>query len=227
MTKTILREEKGISYEILQEKDLEETITLLSNIFPSKEPVTKSLDITAEEFRYFAEIYCKKAAREGLSVIAKDKNNKDKIVSFIISEDLDHEQPEGIEKVGPKILALIALVDALEEDIKSNKKEGERRFHLFLGGTDKEYENRHILTILNEEIMKLAKNKHFTSAVVEPSGFATQHMFKKFGFETRNMIEYKTFLYEGKNVFKNVEGPVGIPLMEKSLISPENKEEKI
>lgn len=226
MTKTVLREEKGISYEILQEKDLEETATLLSNIFSSKEPVTKSLDLTAEELYYFAELYCKKAAKEGLSVVAKDKGNKDKIVSFIISEDLDSEQPEGIEKVGPKILPLIALVDALEKDIKSNKKEGERRFHLFLGGTDKEYENRHILTILNEEIMKLAKTKHFTSAVVEPSGFATQHMFKKFGFETRNMIEYKTFLYEGENVFKNVEGPVGIPLMEKSLISPESKEKK-
>lgn len=224
MTKTILREEKGISYEILQEKDLEETATLLSNIFSSKEPVTKSLDITAEEFHYFAELYCKKAAKEGLSVVAKDKSNKDKIVSFVISEDLDSEQPEGIEKVDVKILALIALVDALEEDIKSNKKEGDRRFHMFLGGTDKEYENRHILTILNEESFKLAKTKGFTSLVTEPSGFATQHMFKKFGFETRNMIEYKTFLYEGKNVFANVEGPIGIPLMEKSLI--ESKEQK-
>ena len=226
MTENILREEKGILYEIMQEKDLEETATLLSKIFSSKEPVTKSLDITEEEFRYFAEIYCRKAVRDGLSVVAKDKSNKDKIVSFIISEDLDSEQPEGIEKVGPKILPLIALVDALEEDIKSNKKEGERRFHMFLGGTDKEYENRHILTILNEETMKLAKTKGFTSLVTEPSGFATQHIFKKFGFETRNMIEYKTFLYEGKNVFKNIEGPVGIPLMEKSLMSTENKEEK-
>jgi hypothetical protein len=42
-------------------------------------------------------------------------------------------------------------------------------------------------------------------------------MFNKLGFETRNMIEYKTFLYEGKNVFKNIEGPIGIPLMEKSI----------
>jgi hypothetical protein len=66
--------------------------------------------------------------------------------------------------------------------------------------------------------MKLAKIKHFSSVVAEPSGFATQHMFNKLGFETRNMIEYKTFLYEGKNVFKNIEGPIGLPLMEKSVL---------
>jgi ribosomal protein S18 acetylase RimI-like enzyme len=218
MTKTTLREEKGISYEILQEKDLEETVTLLSNVFSSKEPVTKSLDITAEELRYFAELYCKKAVMDGLSIVAKDKGNKDKIVSFLISEDLDSERPEGIEKVDPKILPAIALVEALEEDIKSSRKEGERRFHLFLGGTDKEYENRHILSTLNEESMKLAKTKHFTSAVAEPSGFATQHMFKKLGFEIRKMIDYKTFQHEGKNVFKIIEGPSSIPLMEKSLM---------
>jgi hypothetical protein len=147
MTKMILREDKGIIYEILQEKDLEETVALLSNVFSSGEPVTKSLEITAEQFQYFAEIYCKKAAREGLSIIAKDKGNKDKVISFLISEDLDSEQPEGIEKISMTILPLMALVDAVEKDIKSNKKEEEHRFHMFLGGTDKQYEKSHIMTI--------------------------------------------------------------------------------
>lgn len=216
MKEMILREEKGIKYEIFQEKDLEETVTLLSNVFSSGEPVTKSLEITPKEFHYFAEIYCKKAVREGLSIIAKDKDNNN-VIGFLISEDLDTEPPEGIEKIDKKILPLMALVDALEIDIKTNKKEGEHRFHKFLGGTDKKYENRHILTILNEESVKLARNNNFTSVVAEPSGFATQHLFNKWGFEIRKMIDYKTFLYEGKNVFKNIEGPIGIPLMEKSI----------
>jgi ribosomal protein S18 acetylase RimI-like enzyme len=216
MTEMILREEKGITYEILQEKDLEETVALLSNVFSNGEPVTKSLEITPKEFHYFAEIYCKKAVKEGLSVIAKDKGNN-KVISFLISEDLDTEQPEGIEKIDIKILPGMALLDALEKDMKSNKKEDVHRFHIFLGGTVEQYKNRKIMTILFEESMKLAKIKHFTSIVAEPSGFATQHMFSKLGFEIRNMIEYKTFLYKGKNVFKNIEGPIGLPLMEKSI----------
>lgn len=211
----ILKEDKGITYEILQEKDLEETATLISEIFSRGEPVTRSLETTAEEFQYFAEIYCKKAVREGLSIIAKDKG---KIIAFIISEDFDTDQPEGIQKIDKKIVILMALVDEIEKDIKSNKKEGERRFHMFLGGTEKQYENRHIATTLVEESMKLAKIKNFTSAIVQPSGFATQHMFiDKFRFEQKGIVEYKTFLYEGKNVFKNIEGPVGLLLMEKVL----------
>jgi len=31
------------------------------------------------------------------------------------------------------------------------------------------------------------------------------------------MIVYKKFLFEGKKVFKNIVGPVGLPLMEKRL----------
>jgi hypothetical protein len=214
MTEMILRD-KGITYEILQEKDLEETVALVSEVFTRGEPMTKALEITAKEFHYFIDIYCKKAVKEGLSVIAKDK---DKIVGFIISEDFDSAQPEGIEKIDIKVVPWMALIDAVEKDAKSNKKEGELRFHMFLGGTEKQYENKHINTTMIEESLKLAKIKNFTSVMVEPTGFATQHMFAdKFGFEQKVMIEYKTFLFEGKNVFKNIEGPVGLLLMEKRL----------
>ena len=212
----IIKKDKGITYEIFQEKDLEETATLISEIFTRGEPVTKALGMTAKEFYSFADLYCKKAVKDGLSMIAKDK---DKVVGFIISEDFDSAQPEGIENIDIKGIPLMALVDEIEKDAKSNKKEGEKRFHMFLGGTDKQYEGRHIGTTLVEESMKLAKNKNFTSIIAEPSGFATQHMFRdKFkGFEQKNFIEYKTFQYNGKNVFENIDGPIGLPLMEKRL----------
>ena len=215
MSEIILKEDKGIIYEILQEKDLEETSALIAEVFSKGEPVTKSLEITAEEFYFFAEIYCKKAVSEGLSIIAKDK---DKVIGFSISEDFDTDQPEGIKKIDQKIVPVMALVDAIEKDIKCDKKEGEHRFHMFLGGIAQLYENRHIATTLIEESLKLAKIKHFTSVIVEPSGLATQHMFiDRLGFKQKLMIEYKKFLYEGKNVFKNIEGPIGLLLLEKRL----------
>ena len=211
-----MKEDKGITYEILQEKDFEETTALLSEIFSQGEPVTKSLEITPKEFHYFAEIYCKKAIKESISMIARDKD-KNKIIAFILSEDFDSTPPEGIENIDKKVVPLMALVDAVEMDAKSNKKEGERRFHIFLVGTDKNYEKRHISTTLVEESLKLAKSKNFTVAIVEPSGFASQHMFNKLEFKQRNIVEYNKFLFEGKKVFKNIVGPVGLPLMEKRL----------
>ena len=212
----IVKEDKGIIYEMFQEKDLEETASLMSEVFSKGELTVRYFEITAEEYHYFSEIYCKKAIKEGLSMVAKDKNNG-KIVAFLINEDFDSPKPEGIEKLQPIVAADLSLIDALEEYAKANKKEGERRFHLFLGGTDKEYENRHILSTLIHESMKLAKNKNFTSIIAEPTGFATQHIIKKLGFTQINFIEYKKFQFQGKNIFANLEGPIGIPLMEKMI----------
>ena len=214
----IVKEDKGIVYEMLQEKDVEETASLMSEVFSRGELTVRYFKITAEEYHYFAEIYCKKAIKEGLSMVAKDKDNR-KIVAFLINEDFDSPKPDGFENLTPKVIADFALIEALEEDAKANKKEGERRFHLFLGGTDKEYENRHILSTLINESMKLAKNKNFTSIIAEPTGFATQHIIKKLGFKQINSIEYKKFQFQGKYIFENLEGavPLGIILMEKII----------
>jgi ribosomal protein S18 acetylase RimI-like enzyme len=216
MPDIILKEEKGIVYEILQKKDLEETTLLLSEIFTGGEPSVRYFGITATEYYYFAQLFCKKGVEEGLSIIAKDKDTG-KIVAFLLSEDFDSSAPEGIEKIDRKIAIDMAIVDAIEEDAKANKKEGERRFHIFFGGTENDYGNKGIMTTLIDESIKLAKRKKFTNIIAEPTGLATQHIFKKFGFEQQKMIEYKKFIFEGKHIYENFEGPIGIILMEKRI----------
>ena len=110
-------------------------------------------------------------------------------VAFLISEDFDSSKPEGIEKIDKKIATDMAIVEAIVEDAKVNKKEGERRFHIFLGGTAKEYVNRGIMTTLIDESIKLAESKKFSNIIAEATGSATQHIFKKFGFEEKKTIE--------------------------------------
>ena len=68
MSDLILKEEKRIVYEILQEKDLEETVVLISEVFANGEPSVKYFGITAKEYHYVAELYCKKVVEEGLSI---------------------------------------------------------------------------------------------------------------------------------------------------------------
>jgi hypothetical protein len=212
----ILKEDKGIIYEMLEEEDIEETAKLVSETFTGGDPLAIALKITPDEYYYAAEIYCKKAIKEGLSMIARDMKNG-KIVSFMINEDFDSPKPEGIDKMAPKALIGMELIDMLEKEIKVEKKEGERRFHLFLGGTDKGYENKHILSNLMDESMKLAKNKNFTSIIAEPTCFPTQHICNKLGFIQKNFINYKKFQFHGLNVLENINGPLGIPLMEKRI----------
>ncbi|MGZ6416750.1 MAG: hypothetical protein ACXVDW_21400, partial [Bacteroidia bacterium] len=202
MTEMILREDNGIVYEMFQEKDLEETTKLLSEVFPRGETTVKYLKITPKQYYSVADVYCKKAIKEGLSMIARDKNTG-KIVGFLLNEDFDSPKPEGIENIEPIVAMDMSLIDDLEADLKASKKEGEKRFHLFLGGTDIGYENKHILSTLLDESIKLAKNKNFTNLIAEPTGFATQHIMKKLGFIQKNFIEYKKFQFQGKFIFEN------------------------
>lgn len=216
MSDILLKEDNGIVYEILQEKDMEKTAVLISEVFSEREPSVRYFGITAREYLYISHLYCRKGVEEGLSVIAKDKY-KGKIIAFMICEDFDSAEPEGIEKIDRKIVIDMAIVNAVEEDAKANKKEGERRFHIFFGGTEKEYINRGIMTTLIDESIKLAKRKRFTNIIAEATGSVTQHIFKKFGFKENKTIEYKKFVFEGKNIYQNLEDPIGIILMEKRI----------
>lgn len=210
----IIKVEKGIIFEILQEKDLIETAVLISEVFAGGEPSVRFFGITAKEYYYFVELYCKKGIEEGSSIIAKDKG---KIIAFLINEEFDSPEPAGFEMIDKKIVMDLAIVDALEKEAKADAIEGERRFHIFLGGTEKKYENRGIMTTLIDESIKLAKRKNFTSIIAEPTGIVTQHIFKKFRFEQKKMIEYKKFVFEGKHIYEKLEGPLGIILMEKKI----------
>ena len=213
--KGIILEYKGITYEIFREKDLEETVNLIAEDFSRAELMTKSQGITAEEFHYFAEIYCKKAIVDELSIVAKDTG---KIIGFIISEDLESDPPEGIENINIKFNPTMALLNKLDEEyVKSYKKIDDKIFHLFMGGVDQQHEKRHINTTLIEESLKIAKLKKFTVAIGEATGLAAQHILRdRLGFIERIVIEYNKFLYEGKYVF-NIDEPVNCILAEKRL----------
>jgi hypothetical protein len=92
---------KEIIYDVFRESDLEQTIACITEVFPKREPMTRALRFTSEELYLFSEIYCKKAAKEGLSIVAKDRTTS-KVIGFCISEDLASEPIEGIKKINVK-----------------------------------------------------------------------------------------------------------------------------
>jgi hypothetical protein len=103
----LLAEKEGIRHEIMQPGDLEQTIACIIDAFPRAEPMTKALRITPDEFYLFAEMYCKKAIKDRLSVIAKDTVSGN-VIGFLISENLASEPPEGIETIHEKFHPIMA-----------------------------------------------------------------------------------------------------------------------
>jgi len=93
-----LEEKKEIIYELLAIKNLEETIACIVDVFPRAEPMTKAAEITSDEFYPFAEIYCKKAIRERLSLVARDMATGN-VIGFLISENLASEPPNVLKQL--------------------------------------------------------------------------------------------------------------------------------
>jgi len=202
---------------MLSMKNLEETIACIVDVFPRAEPMTKAVEITSDEFYPFAEIYCKKAIRERLSLIARDMATGN-IIGFLISENLASEPPNGIETINEKFLPIIKLLDGLDENYKEEAlKLNERNIlRLFMVGVSKHYEGLNLATTLIEENLKLARQKNFSRAIGEATSSITQHILRdKLGFNEKFSIEYKSYTYNGKHVFKNVKNPSRCVLLEK------------
>lgn len=214
----VLAEKNRIIYEIFKEEDLEQTIACIIDVFPIREPMTEALHITPDEFYSFAKIYCKKAVKDGLSVIAKDRDTGG-VIGFLISEDLASEPPKGIEMISKKFHPIMALLNRLEEEYKKTRTVDKGEIlHLFMGGVSQHYEGRNITTTLIEENLKLAKMKNFSYAIGEGTGKVVFHITRdKLGFNEKHAIEYKSFTYKGEKVFKNIETSTSCILVEKQL----------
>lgn len=212
----ILAEKEGIIYEILRARDLEQTIACINEVFARDEPTTIALGITANEFYGYAEVNCKKSIKDGLSVIARDKTTGN-IIGFSIAEDLASKPPEGIETINAKFEPVIALLKQLDDEYrKSHKVEKGQILRLVMAGVNEHYEGRGIVTKLIEENLKLAKLIKFSCAIAEATGLASQHIVcDKLGFKEKFEIEYKSFTYKGKNVFKNIKAPQSCIFIEK------------
>lgn len=211
-----LTEKNGIIYEVFRENDMEQTIACIIETFSRKEPMVIALGIIPDENLFFVKIVCEKAVKDGLSIVAKDKVTG-KVIGFCLSEDLESEPPEGFDKINMKIHPILELLTRLDEEYKKSRKVIKGKFfHLYMVGVSEPFEKQNIGTTLLDENLKLAKLKNFSVAIAEATGSVSQHIIRyKLEFNEMFAIDYKSFKYKGKNVFKNIENSPSCILLEK------------
>ena len=207
---------KEIIFEMLAIKDLEETIACIVDVFPRAEPMTKAMEITSDEFYPFAEIYCKKAIKEGLSLVARHKETGN-VIGFLISENLASLPPNGIKTINEKFLPIIKLLDGLDENYKQSfELNGKNILRLFMVGVSEHYEGLNLATMLIEKSLKLARLRNYSYVMGEATGSVTQHILRdKLGFDEKFAIDYKSYTYNGKHVFNNLKNTSRCVLLEK------------
>ena len=211
-------EENEIVYEILQEKDIQQTINCLVDVFPSAEPMFRSLKVTPTDFYPLAEKICQKAVAEGLSHIAKDPATSE-VAGFIISEHLSHESEEEIHKNIPQKFEVFSQVlKELHQQYEMEKKlVNSKIFHIFLLGGREQYRGKKIGNKLFEKNLNMATQAGFSKAIVEATGKISQHISRKYGFEDRVSLDYQTYEYKGVKVFEGIKEHQSCILMEKGL----------
>ncbi len=91
---------KTISYAILGNDDIDETVQAVLSAFTLGEPKCKALGITKDEGLVYSNSYCRKAAAEGFSIVARDRETG-KIAGFQINADFISDPPAGIEGISP------------------------------------------------------------------------------------------------------------------------------
>lgn len=209
---------KKIIYSMLREKDVEQTVDCMVDTFQD-EPMTKALDITKDEFKYLAELYATKAAKERLSIVAKDGDGS--VIGFCISEDLISGPPEGIYGTNEKFRPIIDLLSSLDENYMESKPydmENGDTFHLFMAGVKEPYRSTNVASALIDRSLGLANSRGFSCAIAEATGPVSQHILRdKFGFAEKFSVDYEQFVYGGDRVFESIREPRSCILMEKRL----------
>lgn len=191
----------GVSYELLDETNLNECVDLMAEVFSVAEPLTRLVEITQDEFRQFAEINCRKAVRERMAVIARDPGSG-QLLGFNVSEDLGTEPPVELKLISSKfkpivdILGQLVAIFAQTEEIKPG-----RFMHIFMIGLKPGKTNPSLAIDLMNASLECAQKLGFHGAIGEVTSYLSARLGRRCGFEERAAIYYDEYTFDGKKVF--------------------------
>lgn len=190
--------------ELIQPQDIDGVTKCLAATF-MREPMTKVLGITLEEFNHFAYLFVRKAAREGLSLLARDPITQE-VMGCLVAEDFVISPPEGIETVSERFWPIFALLGGLDETYKETRPvaPGEL-YHIFMVGVERAFAGSGVIHKLNLAAERLAQSKGYKGAIGEATGPISYGIYtKRQLFKEVNAIAYRDFRFEGKAVFASI-----------------------
>lgn len=205
---TPLREAEGIRYERYQPADLPEVAAVQAEAFTSgAEPVIGALQATREEFGELIRLLGPLIARDRLSVVARDASSG-RIVGASLHLDMATENPPEVRLLAwfAPALALLEEMDRLyfERFGQGPHVEPGEILHFCWGAVAPGFQGRRIDGTMVDLGVEVGVAENYRAAVVEASGLASQHIFRKRGFIPRVEIPYRSYVYEGWHPFASV-----------------------
>ena len=193
-------------FEQLQEKHIDEVCQLFTDTFVHSEPMTHYLHMDQKKYSIFAREVTEKAAKDGLSIVAMDK---DKIIACALVEDINDAEDINAD-FDNKFSYILALLGQLGENFFQDKKFPRKHIaHLFITAVKKEYRRQGLSTQINYRALDLAADAgydfaycEFTNIYCERGTIPHLHTDKKL----IGSCVYHEFTFKGKKPFAHLKG---------------------
>lgn len=203
----------GIRRFILSSRDVAEASEVLSRVFTLQEPITRTFDVSREAFAPVARAVCEGAAATGLSVVARDRENK--IIGFRISEPWPAPVTE-MPALAPALDHIFTLLGFLEAEFDRIFANDNRAVHFQMMGCMPGYEGLGLGTTMVRDALELARKQGFKRVFVEATHERSANVFRRLEFRTLWQVPYDSYEIDGRRVFAQVAEKACF-LMEKTL----------
>jgi hypothetical protein len=190
----------------LDTNNIQSTVDLFVRSFCDSEPITKHLGIHHQDYRPFALEVIQKAAKEGLSKVALDKQNH--VIAFAIAEDLADPFIPHLAHY-PKLKPVLSLLDQLSMPLYKHKKFIKGKVaHIWLAAVDPKYRGVSISTKIEMATIENAAHKGFDFAYAEFTNELSENVTHQFQLlKLCNRINFTDFtLADGSKPFKGLPG---------------------
>eukprot|EP01095_Lingulamoeba_sp_RSL-Kostka_P016816 TRINITY_DN839_c0_g2_i1.p1 TRINITY_DN839_c0_g2~~TRINITY_DN839_c0_g2_i1.p1 ORF type:complete len:220 (-),score=55.56 TRINITY_DN839_c0_g2_i1:192-851(-) len=165
-------------------------------------PFTTTFKLQPKNWAAISGLFIERAAKQDLSIVAVDEN--DTVAGVIINEDFKDTPPDPYYHLGDEWKPLRALFNELHLKYKSFHPQsigkGQILHPLYFSNVRPEYRQQGIMTNLREESLNVALTFNFELMIAEASNTVTSTVCERLGFNKVASIDYKTWLYQNKNI---------------------------
>jgi ribosomal protein S18 acetylase RimI-like enzyme len=206
-----------ISYDVYQDADGEEMVRLLWDAFTRHEPLALAVELKPEEFALFVQALLPKAAQEGLTIVARDRQSGE-MVGAVLTNDPAGETDAAIGTWSRKFQMVGSILGRLGTMYRAGREPvaGEA-LHLYLLGVSDQAAGMGVGRQLVAAAVENGARRGYRVAIAEATSRKSQHIFRELGFAERAQILYGDYLFEGEHVFAGIAEQGGPILMEKML----------
>lgn len=205
------------SFAVFQASDADEMSRLLADTFARRDPPAVAVGLTPAEFETFVRLWCSKAAREGLTIVARSRETGE-MAGALLTEDAASAPPDGLDRLSSKFDPIFDILGQLDAEYREGRTilPGEY-LHLFLLGVAQPFSGQGIAHGLVAACLAQGASQKYRGALTEATNKTSQHIFRKQGFVERAHRSYRDHRFNGKAFFESIAEQGGPILMDRHL----------